>query len=293
MTRTPRWSLVVDSHAAVGEGPSWDAPSGTLLWVDIIGRLVHRHDPSSGRTTTREVDKQVGAAVTRQAGGLALAMEDGVWVADADAGPLRLFAPIEADDRQTRMNDAKVDPRGRLWAGTMAHDARPRAGALYRIDADGSAELVLDDVTISNGIGWSPDARLMYYIDTATHRIDVLDYDVATGRATRRRQLVQLPGEAGLPDGMAVDAEGCLWVAFYDGWAVRRYAPTGEPDLAIDLPVSRVTSCAFGGRDLGDLYITTARAGLADDELREQPLAGGLFVARPGVRGLPATPFGG
>ena len=293
MPGTPEWSLVVDCHNIVGEGPSWDAPSGTLLWVDILGRLVQRHDPLSGRTLTHELPQQVGAAVPRVTGGLALALEDGVWVADADTGTPRRIAPIEPDDPQTRLNDAKVDRRGRLWAGTMAHDARPNAGALYRIDPDATVELIVDDVTISNGTDWSPDDRFMYYIDTTTYRVDVFDYDLATGRATGRRPLIELPREAGLPDGMTVDAEGFLWVAFFGGWAVRRYTPAGKPDRVIEIPAAQVTSCAFGGADLGDLYITTARAGLSEDELRAQPLAGGLFVARPGVRGLPATPFGG
>jgi sugar lactone lactonase YvrE len=293
MPGTPQWSLVADCHNLLGEGPWWDARTGTLLWVDIDGRLLQRHDPSSGRTVTRELDAMASAVVTRLAGGLALAMEDGVWVTDTDAGPARRVAAVEAEDPQTRMNDAKCDRAGRLWVGSMASDARPGAGALYRVDPDASVERVLVDVTISNGIDWSPDDRFMYYVDSAERRVDVLDYDLATGRASSRRTLIDLSADVGLPDGMTVDAEGYLWVAMWDGWSVRRYSPSGDLDRIVGLPVSRVTSCAFGGANLTDLYVTSASSGLSDAETEDQPLAGGLFVVRPGVRGREATPFGG
>jgi sugar lactone lactonase YvrE len=155
MPARSEWSVVADCHNLLGEGPWWDARTGTLLWVDIDGRLVQRHDPSSGSTVTRSLDQKAGAVIARAAGGLALALEDGIWVADADLGPLRPAASIEPDDPSTRLNDAKCDRRGRLWVGSMAHDARPRAGALYRVDPDGSVEPGLVDVTISNGIDWS------------------------------------------------------------------------------------------------------------------------------------------
>ncbi len=293
MPRKPEWSLAVDCHNLLGEGPWWDARTGTLLWVDIDGRLLQRLDPRSGSTVTSELHAAASAVVARGAGGLALAMEDGVWVAVTDAAEPRRIAAVEADDPLTRLNDAACDRAGRLWVGSMARDARPRAGALYRVDPDGSVERVLVDVTISNGIDWSPDDRLMYYVDSALRRVDVLDYDLATGRASGRRTLIELPEDAGLPDGLTVDAEGCLWVATWDGWSVRRYGPSGDLDRIVRLPVSRVTSCAFGGADLADLYVTSASTGLSDADRLEQPLAGGLFVVRPGVRGREATPFGG
>jgi len=293
MPARSEWSVVADCHNLLGEGPWWDARTGTLLWVDIDARLLQRHDPWSGRTITWDLDQKASATVARGIGGLALAMEDGIWVTDSEAGPARRVAAIEADDPLTRMNDAKCDRMGRLWVGSMAHDARPRAGSLYRVDGDASVERVLVDVTISNGIDWSPDDQLMYYIDSATRRVDVLDYDLATGRASGRRALIQLPEGAGLPDGMTVDAEGCLWVAMWDGWSVRRYSPSGDLDRIVQFPVARVTSCAFGGADLADLYVTSASTGLSASEAADQPLAGGLFVVPPGVRGLEATPFGG
>jgi len=293
MDATSEWSVVAGRRNLLGEGPWWDARTGTLLWVDIDGRLVQRHDPSSSRTATVELDQKVGAVMARTGGGLALALEDGVWVTETDGGVLRRLAAIEADDPGTRLNDAACDRAGRLWVGSMAHDARPLAGALYRVDPDGSVERVIGEVTISNGIDWSPDGRLMYYIDSATRRVDVLDFDPATGSPSGRRALIELPEGAGLPDGMAVDSEGCLWVALWDGWSVRRYGPSGELDRVVELPVARPTSCAFGGPDLADLYVTSARSGLSPSDLAAQPLAGSLFVLRPGVRGLTPTPFGG
>jgi sugar lactone lactonase YvrE len=164
---------------------------------------------------------------------------------------------------------------------------------LYRLTGEGSVKPVIDRVTISNGLAWSPDDRRMYFIDSASFRIDVLDYDVDTGEAVNRRPLVELPKQDGLPDGMTIDVDGCLWVALYDGSAVRRFTPDGALDREVRLPVARVTSCAFGGAGLGDLYVTSARAGLGEVELGEQPLAGGLFVVRSGTRGFPEVPFGG
>jgi sugar lactone lactonase YvrE len=293
MPATSEWTVAADAHAILGEGPWWDVRTGTLLWVDIEGRRLHRLDPASGRTVSREFDQMPSAVVGRRAGGFAVALEDGVWVADADAGALRRVAAIEGDDPRTRMNDASCDRRGRLWVGSMAHDARPGAGALYRVETDASVERVLADVSISNGIDWSPDDRLMYYVDSASRRIDVLDYELETGGARDRRTLVQLPEDAGLPDGLTVDAEGYLWVALWDGWSVRRYTPSGDLDRVLHLPVAMITSCAFGGPGLTDLYVTSASSGLSPAEIAEQPLAGVLFVVQPGVRGLEATPFGG
>jgi sugar lactone lactonase YvrE len=293
MPARPEWSVVAGCHNQLGEGPWWDARTASLLWIDIDGRLVQRHDPSTGRTTRRSLDQKPGAVTARAGGGLALALEDGLWVADADLGPVRRLAPIEPGDPGMRLNDATCDRRGRLWVGSMAHDARLGAGSLYRVDPDGSVERVLVDLAISNGIDWSPDDRRMYFIDSATRRVDVLDYDLATGSATGRRALVRLPEDPGLPDGLTVDAEGYLWVAVWDGWSVRRYSPSGDLDRVVELPVARPTSCAFGGPYLEDLYVTSASTGLSPSELASQPLAGSLFVVRSEVRGLEATPFGG
>jgi len=287
------WELAVDAHDVIGEGPAWDAAGGSLLWVDIAGQRVHRLDPATGETWTRTLGQMVGAVLPRASGGLALCLQDGVWLTDTDAGEPRLLAAIEADDAATRLNDVKTDRAGRLWGGTMAIDARAGAGTLYRIDADGSVVTVAAPTTISNGIDWSPDGSLMYYIDTATRRMDVFDFDLDGGTATGRRPFIHFEESMGLPDGMTIDADGCPWVAFYDGWSVRRFRPDGRLDRTIELPVARVTSCAFGGPDFADLFATSAWDGLNEAQRAEQPLAGGLFIVRPGVTGMPITPFAG
>ncbi len=295
MQETERWpdaELVLDAGARLGEGPVWDEEAGVLVWVDILGPAVHLYRPSDGSDRVIPVPSPVGAAALREAGGLLLALEDGFWLRDAD-GTMRLLAPVEAGDRSTRMNDGRVDPAGRFYCGTMAYDERPGAGALYRLDPDGHVERILDRATISNGIDWSPDGQRCWYIDTPTMGVDRFDYERETGALANRHRVATIPDGQGFPDGLTVDAEGGAWVAFWDGWCVRRYLPDGTLDRVVRVPVARVTSCAFGGRQLDELYITTAWNGLSAAEREAQPHAGGLFRARPGVRGLPARRFRG
>ena len=292
-TATSEVELVLDAHAELGEGPTWHAAESALVWVDITRRLVHRYTPATGRDESIDVGQHVGAAAPRAAGGLVLALRDGFGILDTATGRVEMIADIEADHPGNRMNDGKCDSAGRFWAGTMAYDNRPGAGALYRLETDHHVVKVLSDVTISNGIGWSPDDRLMYYIDTPTLGVDVFDYDAGTGSIERRRRLITIPPEAGSPDGMTVDSDGFLWVALWRGWAAHRYSPEGVLDRVVKLPVARVTSCVFGGPDLADLYITSASIELSPDALRDQPHAGGLFRSRPGVVGLPQHSFKG
>ena len=188
------------------------------------------------------------------------------------------------------MNDAKCDTAGRLWAGTMDVREREPIGALYRVASADRIEVVVSDVTVSNGLDWSPDDHLFYYIDSRQMGVDVFDFDRATGTITNRRRLIDLaPGE-GEPDGLTVDSEGCLWVALWDGWSLRRYRPDGELVGVVEVPAARVTCGTFGGDDLGTLYVTTARP---DEPDARQPHAGGIFGVRPGCRGLPAHRFAG
>jgi len=279
-----RWTaeLVLDVHADLGEGPLWDARSGELLWVDIMAGLVHRFDPVNGNDVALDVGTPVGCVVPRAVGGYALGLRDGFGIANGDVG---LVARLDTGRPDLRMNDGACDSRGRFWAGTMQLDCEPGAGCLYRLDVDGSVRTMLSGVTISNGIGWSPDESVMYYVDTPTRRIDVFDYEPESGAIANRRALTELEEGAGDPDGLVVDVEGCVWVALWNGSAVRRYGPDGELIGVVDVPAGRVTKAAFGGAGLDELYITTA----AGDE----PLAGGLFRVRPGVRGLPAHAFAG
>jgi sugar lactone lactonase YvrE len=280
------YEVAVPAEATLGEGPTWDSAARHLLWVDILGSRVHTYDPASGRTTVRTTEQHVGAAKPRAGGGLVLNLRDGVGLVDPD-GSFRWLHHEPVPDR--RANDAAVAADGSLWAGTMRYDEAPGGGTLARITGDGSICGVLDDVAVSNGIGWSPDGRLMYYIDSPTRRIDVFDYEAAGGTVANRRPFVRIEDGAGFPDGLTVDVDGCVWVALWDGSAVRRYSPAGELDRVIELPVPRVTACAFGGADLTDLYVTTARVGLT----APHPMAGALLVVSGAGKGLTQPAFAG
>lgn len=288
--RFERWQaeLVLDARAELGEGPLWDARTGELLWVDIMAGLVHRFHPPSGADRVFGVGQPVGVVVPRAGGGYAFALRDGFAV--GDAGAVSVVAPIEADRPDIRMNDGACDSRGRFFAGTMQLEYERGAAALFRLDPSGAAEPVVTGVTVSNGIAWSPDDATMYYVDTPTRGIDAFDYDAETGAVAARRRLATIERGAGFPDGLVVDAEGCLWVALWEGSAVRRYAPDGTHVGTVDVPTARVTKPAFGGEGLGDLYITTAAPDEPDDT---QPHAGGVFWVRPGVGGLTASAYAG
>ncbi|MFJ6048920.1 SMP-30/gluconolactonase/LRE family protein [Streptomyces sp. NPDC092307] len=283
------------------EGPVWHAGRGDLLWVDITAGLVHRARlvardddsglPDLGPRTTVSFDRPVGAVAPCASGGLIAAAGTSFLRVD-EAGVATEFAhPVVPDDgTPRRMNDAKCDPAGRLLAGTMAYDATPRAGTLYRLDPDGTVTTVLSPVTISNGLGWSPDGRLLYYADSPTRRVDVFDHDPATGALSARRAFADT-GPAGLPDGLAVDTEGRVWVAVWGAGQVRAYTPDGALHAVVTVPASQVSSCAFAGPDLDLLVITTAADGLTAEQLAEQPHAGRIFICRPGVTGLAVPPF--
>ncbi|MET9361244.1 SMP-30/gluconolactonase/LRE family protein [Streptomyces sp. NPDC006632] len=284
--------LAVHAGAELGEGPTWDPAAGRLIWVDILSSRIHTYDPATGRRTVMATEQHVGAAKPRAAGGLVVNLRDGVALYGpdgiTDGRPGEGFrwlrrAPVTG----RRANDAAVAPDGALWAGTMRYDEAPGGATLTRFAPDGSATEILGDVSVSNGIGWSPDGRLMYYIDTPARTVDVFDFD---GRlAHNRREFVAVEAAAGFPDGLTVDAEGGVWVALWDGGAVRRYAADGTLDQVVEVPVRRPTACAFGGPGLTDLYITSARAGLA----APHPLSGSLLVVPGAGRGLPGTAFAG
>ena len=281
--------LVVAAAAELGEGPVWDAHEDRLVWVDILGRRVHRTS-SAGETESIDMPLHVGAVAPRAAGGYVAALQDGFWIV-GDGAARRIAAVAEARPG-IRFNDGKCDPAGRFWAGTMAYDEAAGAACLYRLDRDGGVTRVLDGVTISNGLAWSGDGRTMFYIDTPTRAIAAFEFAPATGEIGGRRTVVEIPADLGWPDGMAIDAEGGLWVALWDGGAVHRYVD-GRLEQVIRMPVSRPTSCAFGGPDLDELYVTSASTGLSAAARRSEPLAGGLFRVRPGVRGVAASVYSG
>ena len=282
---------VGDVTAVLGEGPYWVPEDDCLLWVDIHRGQLHRTYFPSGETLSMNLGA-VSAAFPAVGGG----------ILTAGGSQLALNLPAERGERWTtriiaevparegiRFNDAGVDPAGRVWVGSMHVPEAEPLGELYRLDSGGVLTTVVKSVTVSNGLGWSPDGTRMYYADSPMRRVDVFDYDPASSEAFQRRVFADLSAFDGVPDGLTVDADGCVWVAIWGGGVLRRFTPDGTQDAVLKVPVSQPTSCAFGGPGLTDLYVTTASVGLTEAELKEQPLAGRLLRLRPGPVGLPST----
>jgi sugar lactone lactonase YvrE len=282
--------VVVEADSVLGEGPVWDAADGTLLWIDILADRVHRSDLGSGGTITIQADRTVGAIAPRAGGGLIAAVPGGFGSLRAD-GAVRLLATLEADRPANRMNDGKVAPDGSFWAGTMDRSAEPGAGSLYRLAADLSLSVVLTGLTVSNGIGWSPDGALCYFVDTADQGIDVVREE--DSGVWSRTPFVRVDRALGVPDGLTVDAAGNVWVAMCFGGRVLCYAPDARLIATVTVPAELTTSVCFGGADLDVLLITTGRTGLSDEQLSRQPHAGSVFAVRPGVTGQVSPPFAG
>ena len=281
---------VGDVTAVLGEGPYWRPEDDSLLWVDISRGLLHLTRVATGETTSVELG-EVSAAFP--------ALDGGILTAGGNRLTLRAAAPGEGWAGRTiaqaparegiRFNDAAVDPAGRVWVGSMDIAEKEPLGVLYRLEQSGALTPVITGVTVSNGIGWSPDGSRMYYTDSPARQIDVFDYVPATGEVFQRRVFADLSRAEGFPDGLTVDADGCVWVAMWGGGALRRFTPYGQQDAVLPVPVSRPTSCAFGGPDMSELYVTTASIDLTDAERAAQPLAGRLLRLRPGPVGLPST----
>lgn len=287
------------------EGVVWDAAAERLLWVDLLQGRVHACDADGGRLDALDLGRPVGAVAPRAGGGLVCAVREGFALVDAAAGALAASPESRTiDDRlrdaPLRMNDGAVDPRGRFWAGSMAWEdapappaaGSPPAGALYRLDPDGTVGEQLAGVGISNGLGWSPEGDRCYYVDSVTGRVDAFAFDLDAGALGARTTLAEIEGGAA-PDGLAVDADGCVWVALWGGWEVRRLTPAGVVDRVVELPGAHVSTCAFGGPGLRTLYVSVSQQGLDERALREQPGAGHLFALDAGVAGLPTHAFAG
>ena len=286
--------VVVNAGAAHGEGPVWDARTERLYWVDLTGKALHATNVASGADRVIEFDDLVCAIAPCAGGGLVAALNKrivAVAPATGETGPVAVTVTERPD---VRCNDGKCGPDGRFWIGTMSLDGTVEgAGALFRVDPDGRVCRMLDNLTISNGMAWSLDGRTMYFIDTPAMEVWAFDFDAEAGEISNRRTAVAVPKDTGFPDGMTIDVEGMLWVAHWGGGRVCRWDPrTGKRLAEVELPVQNVSSCAFGGADLDVLYITTSRLGLDEEVLSKEPLAGGLFRARPGVRGMPTDVFG-
>jgi sugar lactone lactonase YvrE len=277
--------IEVKTECLLGEGPTWDLERHRLLWLDVDGRKLHELT-NGGTHTSTQLDRRVSAMVPDTEGGF-------VGVAGLDilqfdhlgcAGTIVATLPPDGDGLA---NDARCDPSGRLWVGTVDRSGA-NAGGLYCVDTDGKCTKVRDGIALSNGMDWSPDGSLCYYVDSLTHCIQILHLGF-DGLPTHTETLVEIEQ---LPDGLTVDAEGGIWVALWDGGAVHRYTPDGQLDQVVTVPGGFVTSCAFGGSDQTRLFITTARGGLTEEQLRDKPNAGGLFAIDAGVAGRGYTPFG-
>jgi sugar lactone lactonase YvrE len=281
-----RAQQVTDPVAYHGEGPVWSERWGGLRWVDMLAGDVLSLRPD-GQVERRHVGTVAAALRPRSRGGAVIGVERGFALEEPD-GTLRTLDELWTDTG-VRMNEGGCDPDGRFYCGSMAYDKTPGAAALYRLDPDGSTRVVLEHVTISNGLEWSPDGSCAYYNDTETYRVDVFDYDRDAGLVNRRAFVHVSPGE-GRPDGLTVDAEGGVWVALNHSRTVRRYTPDGAPDTVVEVQPRQVTACTFGGDRLDELFITTSRENLSPGE---DPLAGSLFRAEVGIRGLPVREFAG
>jgi sugar lactone lactonase YvrE len=283
--------VTVEARAAdqLGEGPVWLPGSARLLRVDIHAPAIVVRDVAAGSEQRRPTSEHVGFALPAAGGGLVAGVgRELVRLADLDAAPV-VIAAVEPDRTHNRFNDAAVDAHGRLWAGTMSTTRSAGTAALYRLVGGGTPEIALAGATISNGLDWNLDATRLYYIDSLTQRVDAIDFDLDRGRLGKRRPFAMIDPADGLPDGLCVDAEGGVWIALFGGGAIRRYRPDGTLEAHVPLPVTNPTSLAFGGPELRDLYVTSARHRLTPAQLAAEPLAGSLLRLQPGVRGRPSV----
>jgi sugar lactone lactonase YvrE len=277
----------------LGEGPVWDVDEQALYWVDIVSNCYFRLHPATGALERVEVGVPIGVLALRASGGLVMAVRDGFAFWDPQKKELSYVAKPEEGKQGMRFNDGAVDPAGRFWAGSTSYQQVDPIGTLWRLDPDGSVHAMVRNVTVSNGIGWSPDNTIMYFIDSPTRTISVFDYDLSTGDIANRRNFVQTLGEEAAPDGLTVDSEGFVWCAYWGAAKVVRYDPAGRVERVIPTPALFTTACVFGGPDLSDLYITSARTGLSTEQLSEYPQSGDLFCVHTDCKGQPKYRFGG
>lgn len=285
--------LVQSCENELGEGIIWSSAEQAIMWTDILGRRLWRYDPATRKAASFALEERLCVFASVAPGRLIAGFASGLFDFDYRTGTRTRLAEIETDLPTTRLNDGKLDRKGRLIFGTMdeAPDGPKPLGHVWCYDGQSAPRVMFGDVQISNSIAFSPDGRLMYFADTPSRRIDVFDYDALSGTASHRRPFVSLAHDAGYPDGSTVDAEGCLWNAEWDGGRVVRYDREGRIDRVVSVPAPNVTCCAFGGPLLRDLYITTARVGLSPNALAKSPLSGALFVIENAGQGLADTNF--
>lgn len=280
--------LLFDARATLGEGPVWDARTQTLYWIDILNKRIY-----SGSDVLTELDDLVGCIAPRKSGGLILAQRFSFASLKVDPVTLTILTSLKDEPSNNRFNDGKCDPRGRFLAGTMDMGEKDPNGSLYSFDGKSMTKL-LGNVTISNGLAWSPDHKTFYYIDTPTREVRAFDYDLETGAIADPRLAISVPESLGWPDGMTSDMQGNLWIAMWGGAQVTKWDPrTGQLLEQIPVPAKNVSSCIFGGKDLNELYITSARKGLQEAALTRYPLTGGLFRLQTKIQGMPTFEFVG
>jgi sugar lactone lactonase YvrE len=285
-------TLVFDIKASLGEGPIWNHKTQQLYWVDIEKKQLHLYTPETNEDNFFDTGERIGTVVPIENGGALVALQNGIHSMDLIDGNLTLITnPLEEG---IRFNDGKCDPVGRFWVGSMHLKGEKNAASLYMMNDQQQVVKKLDSVTVSNGIIWSLDHKTMYYIDTPTRQVRAFDYDINTGELSSPRVIITVAQENGAPDGMTIDEEGKLWIGHWGGSMVGRYDPeTGQLMQKVNVPALNVTACAFGGENLDQLYITTASIGMNEEQQKQFPQAGGLFVVEPGVRGVPADFYRG
>ena len=283
-----RVELLYDAKAKLGEGPVWDSRTQTLYWLDIINNHVY-----ANADVIAELDEYIGCIAPRQRGGFVLTKRFSFWTFEPDSASSTFLASLTDEPANNRFNDGKCDPRGRFVAGTMDIHEKDPTGSLFSFDGKSITKL-LSNITISNGMTWSPDGKVFYYIDTPTREVRAFDYDLDSGAIANSRTAVTIPDSLGWPDGMTSDAQGNLWIAMWGGSQVTKWNPnTGKLLEQIRVPVIQPSSCTFGGKGMNELFITSARKGLDDAALNKYPLSGGVFRVETNVEGLPAFEFAG
>ncbi|MEO1435020.1 MAG: SMP-30/gluconolactonase/LRE family protein [Bacteroidota bacterium] len=288
----PTIELALQIDAQLGEGAFWNIENQTFYWVDIEGKRLHLFDPITGKNRSLQTPTHIGTVVPMNDNVAMVGLVDGAYLMNTETGNLKPYAKIDDNVGATRLNDGKCDPAGRLWVGSMHWETSEPVGSLYRVDGNEQATKILDSITVSNGIVWSKDRKIMYYIDTPTKKIHAFDYDMLSGEIKNERIAVVIADSLGLPDGMTIDADDKLWVGMWNGNAVCRFDPTsGQLMEQVEVPAHNVTSCAFGGPALDTLYITTASIDMTEEEKAQFPLAGSVFKYVPGVKGVPSDLF--
>jgi sugar lactone lactonase YvrE len=290
---TSPFRCVLDIGASLGECPVWSGDEQVLYWVDIDAPSLNRFDPATGKNVAMPMPESIGCFALRTGGGFVVALRGGFWLASVDGKLTRKVGAAPYDPTHHRFNDGRCDAHGRLFAGYMNEARDASSAALIRLDPDFTQTQVISGMTISNGLAWSPDGRTMYHADTPTQLVHAYDYDMASAMPSNSRVFVRFTEKGDRPDGAAVDSEGCYWSALYRGGKVVRIAPDGRTLGSYPIPAMCPTMCAFGGRDLKTLYVTSARQQRSADELLRLPQSGGIFAMAVDVPGLPESKFAG